>query len=295
MKITWKQKLILDVVLTAVYILLMFGYRVGALFHEAAGIGVLLLFGFHLVWNRKTFRGFLKAGMKGKLSLSKALLLASDIALILTLPASVVTGVFISQVVLHTGFSTVIYSLHVVCSYATLAIMSLHLLLHAKYLAGLARHWYRERGREGALRLAKRAGAVCAAACVGYVAVSGTFSENSLISDTASNRTSESEDSASGSTGAVNGKAAGKKSLNAEENTADDQTITADSQEDDDDASSATVTETPAEIPTLMEYLSKLYCTGCSRHCCLANPQCGTGIIQQKQAETDYTEQYLIG
>jgi hypothetical protein len=294
MKNKWKPKLLLDAVITVLYILLMVGYRVGALFHELAGIGVLLLFGLHLAWNRKAFRGFLKAGMKGNLSLSKALLLASDITLTLALPVSAVTGVLISQVLLQTGFSTAIYSLHVISSYATLAIMTLHLLLHAQYLTGIARHWYRACGREGALRLVKRAGAVCAAACVGYVAVSGTFSESSLIGDAGSNMTTETEASDAGSMGAANGKSTEKKSPNAEADEGKGQTITADSQ-DDGNSSSWSAADSPGEIPTLTEYLSKLFCTACPRHCCLTNPLCAKGIVQQKQAETDYTEQYLVG
>jgi hypothetical protein len=296
-KNNWKKKLALDAVLTVLYILLMFGYRVGALFHEVAGIGVLLLFGLHIAWNRKSFRGFLKAGMKGTLSLSKALLLASDLILTLALPASVVTGVLVSQIILHTAFSATVYSLHVVSAYATLAIMALHLLLHTKYLLGIAGHWYRENGREGALRLAKRAGAVCAAACVGYVVISTAFSEGDLINNAASDVITDSEASASGSSGASKGRAAGKKFLAAEANTGSGQAITADSRDEDDEQSStgSTGSDTTADIPTLAEYLSKLYCTACPRHCCLADPQCARGVVQQQQAETDYTEEYLVG
>ena len=46
------------------------------------------------------------------------------------------------------------------------------------------------------------------------------------------------------------------------------------------------------DIPTLEEYLSKLHCDGCSRHCPLSDPRCGVGIEQARDAQEDYKEEY---
>ena len=43
---------------------------------------------------------------------------------------------------------------------------------------------------------------------------------------------------------------------------------------------------------TLQEYLSKLFCTGCSKHCPLTAPQCRKGNIQADQAEIKYYNEY---
>lgn len=39
---------------------------------------------------------------------------------------------------------------------------------------------------------------------------------------------------------------------------------------------------------SLEDYLSKLYCTACPKHCPLSNPQCGRGELQAQQAEQEY-------
>ncbi len=47
-------------------------------------------------------------------------------------------------------------------------------------------------------------------------------------------------------------------------------------------------------IETLAEYLGKLRCDGCGRHCLLIAPQCGIGVAKAEQATVDYYEKYGI-
>ena len=47
-----------------------------------------------------------------------------------------------------------------------------------------------------------------------------------------------------------------------------------------------------AEVPSLSDYLGKLFCTGCGKHCSLLSPGCGHGRQQAQQAETQYVQEY---
>lgn len=49
---------------------------------------------------------------------------------------------------------------------------------------------------------------------------------------------------------------------------------------------------TVTEQPTIEEYLSKLFCTGCGRHCPLTNPACSRGMSKQTQAVQEYNQMY---
>ncbi len=58
-----------------------------------------------------------------------------------------------------------------------------------------------------------------------------------------------------------------------------------------DDTTVPSQTET-TPIETLSEYLSKLRCDGCGRHCLLIAPQCGIGVAKAEKATTTYYETY---
>lgn len=44
--------------------------------------------------------------------------------------------------------------------------------------------------------------------------------------------------------------------------------------------------------PSLEDFLSKLTCTGCGKHCSLLYPRCGRGNMQAQQAEEEYMQTY---
>ena len=55
-----------------------------------------------------------------------------------------------------------------------------------------------------------------------------------------------------------------------------------------------TSTQVVDNAPSLSSYLSKLYCTGCSKHCPLSAPQCSIGVGQANTASNDYYDTYAI-
>lgn len=52
------------------------------------------------------------------------------------------------------------------------------------------------------------------------------------------------------------------------------------------------VTEETTSAPFLEEYLSKLFCNGCGRHCPLTNPKCRKGTSKAAEAEKKYLNEY---
>jgi len=46
--------------------------------------------------------------------------------------------------------------------------------------------------------------------------------------------------------------------------------------------------------PTLVEYLSKLHCSGCGNRCVLTSLKCPRGQVYREMAEADYNEKYNI-
>ena len=63
------------------------------------------------------------------------------------------------------------------------------------------------------------------------------------------------------------------------------------------DENNSAINSTPTavpETPTLEDYLSKLFCTGCSRHCSLLSPQCSKGTAQAEQAQREYSQTVAV-
>lgn len=62
--------------------------------------------------------------------------------------------------------------------------------------------------------------------------------------------------------------------------------------ESNEDKNTQTNSSTVTDKPTIEEYLSKLFCTGCGRHCPLTNPACGKGMSRQTQEIQKYNQIY---
>jgi ABC-type antimicrobial peptide transport system permease subunit len=71
---------------------------------------------------------------------------------------------------------------------------------------------------------------------------------------------------------------------NGTDDSSDDDKLIEDSNENDD--------ETIKDTPTLEEYLSKLFCNGCGRHCPLSSPGCNRGYSYREEAANRYYEKY---
>lgn len=253
-------KLLLDVTMLILYILLIFGYRIGPFFHEVVGIGIGTLFIAHVILNGKVIRGLARTALRRGSSAKAKLFFYTDCILSLSMLVTIISGIMISDVVFSFDFNSSILAMHNISAYVSLVILSGHALLHLRYIAGVIRNSSRQKP-SGFARALRRYSAVVAIAVTAYVFSSSAF--NGLSNDTTSNRTSLSDSETATST----------------ENSTDTATQASGSSSEDD-------------APTLDEYLSNLYCTGCGRHCSLLSPQCGIGSAQSAAAQVDYNEEY---
>lgn len=298
-------KIMLDVTMTVVYILLMFPQGTGAVFHIAAGLSVGALFILHFIINRDVFSAMLRSVRQKKLKPRTAMLLALDVMLIVGMPMLIVTGVLISGI-FTVGLGSAafaVYQIHDVSAWICLAAMLSHIAVHARYLAsGLRSMFKRRRDREVRRAFARFASGVMAA-CMLYVIgfqlyKSGIAVPSAGSSSSPSEITYDLEGSYTGdkqapydddNTVIVSG--SGSESSDSSSSTVVPDSESGDSGSSDSSAVSAT-TPSSDDGTTLEEYLSTLFCTGCSRHCPLSNPQCGRSAQQIAEATADYNEKF---
>lgn len=301
MKGTTILKLLLDIAMCVIYLMLMFAKGAGNFFHEAAGIGIGILFIIHLILNRSMTKGLVSSIKKSSARVGKKLLGFSDIILCVGMPIVISTGILIAKelFVIDSGFSwQTLFTLHNVMSYVCLGAIVLHIVLHGKYLAGVCNKISSIENRE--LKSAVcRFGAGAAAMVTLY---SATYIH--LINKENNGDLQAPEITDNKITQPILDQSQADITAPSDDNTSFNDTIYSKVQTEiitesvtpiyeNDEQDKQTITEpTPEEIPTLEEYLGNLHCTGCHRNCSLLNPRCGRGQSQAEQAQEEYSQIY---
>ena len=266
-------KLLIDVAMCIVYLMLMFADGVGDFFHEAAGIGIGALFIIHILLNRSMTKGLIATVRAGSGGIRKRMLLASDLILFTGMPLVILTGILIAKelFVLRIGLPwKLIFLLHKYASYGCLAALCLHVLMHARYLAGVVRKLPSMEKKELRAALCRfGAGAVVSVAL--YLALPLCLpgdGRNALPLPSVP----------AGASQAV-------ADVSPEKVLPDEISSALESEEESGQQSSE-------EIPTLEEYLQGLRCTGCGRQCSLINPNRKKGRMQAERAAEEYASMY---
>lgn len=287
MKGTTLLKLLLDIAMCTIYIILMFEKETSSFFHEAAGIGIGILFIIHLILNRGMAKGLISEIGKGSAKANRQLLLASDIIVCIGMPIVIVTGILIAKELffINSGLSRrTIFTLHYVMSYVCLGTLILHVVLHGKYLAGVCSKISSIDNKElksALCRFGAGAAAMVTLYSVMYVCLRKEKDCALQSHDKKNNKVTQpfSEQN--------------QTDINAplENNASFEATDYGKTENDERDKQ--TFTDPAAEdIPTLEEYLGNLHCTGCHRNCSLLNPRCGKGRAQADQAQEKYSQIY---
>ncbi|MEA4832327.1 hypothetical protein SDC9_135013 [bioreactor metagenome] len=276
------EKLILDAVMTVLYIILMFDFGTGALFHEVAGISIGILFALHIALNYQRIKSMLLSALKGKKAgLKQTVLLWSDIILTTGMLTTIFTGILIAkELFLIPGINIlIVFTVHKLASYIGLGILTFHLLLHIKYIAAIlgAKSMRSDeakkslRGAAGSFFKAAAA-AVCIYGVV-FISVRGKEADVYPVSAVSGETdVNQPDESATGGLQPVI--------------TEDNGNIT--------ESGSSFVTGASGQndVPTIEAYLSKLFCTGCSRRCPLTSPRCSTGMQKAEEAKQEYYSLY---
>lgn len=259
MKRTAVIKIILDLAFALLFALLLFPMTTGLPFHELFGLVSGLLLSAHLLLNRQWICQCFRCPKTDRPAKRHRRCL--NAAMGLTFALMLVTGVLISAVLFpgHTPFHRpLLVTVHRFSAWATAGLMLLHLLLHRQYLQAMSRKLLASRKTRAVRQVLAGTLGLCLIAALLYQQVSAITDPLTLPAQAANSTTIENPTEPSGTT--------------------DSEQITA---------------APEAEVPSVDDYLSSLYCTGCSRHCPLIAPRCSRGQAQQEEAMAAYTALYI--
>ena len=276
-------KIILNIVMTTMMICLLNLNITGLKLHEILGIAVFFLFLFHIILNFKWVKSITKNLFKNTINSKAKIMYAIDILLLVLVILTVLTGVLISKhIFTDIATSNITATSHRHHSLAYL--LGITLIIHIRS------HW--PSIRNGIKR--KKDSFVEKMVICGFLLVIGI---TLLYSDTIKKLIIpkkeivapyqyEIEDNESTQNHTI---------ITSEEN--QEEVITGENslttEKNEDISIQNDVTPTP-DIPTLEEYLSKLICTACGRHCLLTNPECGKGRREQQEEVQEYNQLYGV-
>ncbi len=133
-----KKKLILDIIMTLIFISLMKITFTGALFHEILGIVIFLLFILHKKFNIKWIKNIPKRFFKKDTSLMTKIEVTLNLLIFINVIGILISGLLISKELL--GFldfpinKPLVSSIHHSLSYITLILIGIHLGFHLKII-----------------------------------------------------------------------------------------------------------------------------------------------------------------
>ena len=267
------HKYMLDAVMTVIMVLLMKIVFTGLLWHEILGLGVFFLFLIHNIINFNYLKCILKKFSSDcvKLKVKAGILL--DILLSLVVTGIVITGIMVSKEIFPFGLTGTVSSVHHSLSYLALILISVHVGLHWLEIMGAFRKIFKLENLNKARTYFLRVVTLF----IVFFGIKGSFNQD------VAGKLIEFSDDGDG-IDVTDIKTEGYSAAADED---DDMTEDEDDDDEDDkDSNSSDLTVTP--VVSLEEYLNKLHCDGCRKHCPLSAPQCGIG--QQKALEA--TESY---
>ncbi|MEQ8201025.1 MAG: DUF4405 domain-containing protein [Syntrophomonadaceae bacterium] len=304
------RKLVLDIILTVLFVLLIYPRQTGFSFHELAGLASGALVLFHLLlnwsWVKNVSRNLFNPKVKAK---TKYFYLLNALSL-LVLVGIIITGIQISAVLFPSAgpASRSIITLHKWLSYGCLGLLGLHLALHWKFVAHTAPRLFRSAGRPSPGKVALNLGALVLTLGLLFTqsgfnpanyAVSPKPSPEAVYSTApvAENPPSPAADTLPASVPVSNSRGQGRNKHSSTVTTTVPAPTISPSPSGTDTGSSlspspGTTSGTSSVAITLTQYLSNLYCTGCSKQCSLLSPQCSIGVSQAAAAQQKYTAIY---
>lgn len=142
-------RILVDLLMTVALLFLMTYNMLGDAFHEWLGAGMLVLFLLHHILNFK----WSSAIFRGKYTAYRILQTALVLAILLTMLGSLVSGIILSRHVFTflgiDGGRSFARTLHLVCAYWNLVLLSFHLGLHWNSMMAMAK---RASGKPSATR-----------------------------------------------------------------------------------------------------------------------------------------------
>lgn len=257
-----KTKIILDIIMIIIMLLLMNLQVTGLNIHEILGIIIFALFIIHKVLNKKWITAMSKNIFNKNIKPKTKVMYWLDVILLIILTINVLTGILISKCILtnitvnNVELTT---NIHNIVSIISIILIAIHLSFHLENMIAKIKKAFREPIEFSTIDIIVKCVYAIIAITTVYVLVKSILF---------------------------------KESDNTSTNTISNNTVIT-KKEEDEQTNSNTTNSTVTDMPeSIEEYLSKLFCTGCGRHCPLTSPQCGRGMSSQTAKVEEYNETY---
>lgn len=252
--------------MTVLFVILIYAYDTGLAFHEIAGLVIFALFTVHIILNWSWIKSVTKNLFTSKIKTKSKLMYVLNAALLISVGTIIITGIMISRVVFDFGLNGETHTLaaaHKWTAYTCLGLFAIHIALNWRFVSVSLRNMFRN--YKGS-KLRKSFQALGAAALVIFVMYS--------LFMPGSDKTAQQ---------------AAAIQISPREITA---TKKVDSSPDDQNHTISNTQDDVEDIPSLSDFLSNMFCTGCDKHCPLLSPQCKTGQSQLQAAKIQYEKLY---
>lgn len=258
-----KAKIILDIIMIIGMLTLMNLNLTGIKAHEILGITIFIIFIIHKVMNINWIKAISKNIFNKNIKTKTKIMYWIDIILLISIITNIITGILISKYIL-TGITvkdiTITTKFHHIISFISLSLIAIHISFHLKNITTKIKKILKKTSDFSKIDIIVKIIYSIIAITTIYILIKSVLVKNNK---------QENQQNLSNSVTV-------KKEDDSESQTNSNTT------------NSITV-ESPESIE---EYLSKLFCTGCGRHCPLTSPQCGRGMSTQTEKIQEYNETY---
>ncbi len=294
-------KIMLDIVMTVLFLVMIDPKNTGMTWHEIFGISMGAMFSFHIILNWSWVKSITKNLFNPKLNTKPKLFYILNAVSFISVMTIIVTGIQISQVMFvseSAGVSHSFVTVHKWVSYFCLGLFGAHIILHWRFIINAIRKLLDALKAPNISKAAMSLGVVVLGVGMGvglfYSQIaSGTTVDADRVrtrreppSQPREVQQSKTRENQSNTISTNNGKVYEYPTVAAQNNSSAARTSNTSG------ASVASSTSNAGDTVTLTDYLGKLFCNGCDKHCSLLALQCDKGTQQLQYAKIQYQQQY---
>ena len=282
-------KLMLDIVLTILFIALIYPRETGFQFHEITGLCIGILFLGHIALNWSWFKSITKNIFNPRLKSKPKLFYLLDCISFIAVAAIIITGIMISQVLFPAEgvISHTVVLVHKWISYSCLVLFGLHIVLHWKFIFETVPRLFRVPDKPVWGKAVMSLGSIVLILVLLYSQIAANNTKDSARAN-ARQKTANSD-----SQYQYRSKTGQNSASQSNQSTSISKKDTDTSKADQNSSitSGASSVNTGDQI-TLNDYLGKMFCTGCEKHCSLLALRCDRGLPQLEAAKQKYQAIY---
>lgn len=277
-------KLFVDLFMGVLFVLLMNLSFTGLVFHEIVGTFIFVVFIIHIILNMNWIKAIGKRLTSDKIKTREKVKFLLSVAIFLSVITMGVTGILISKCLftsITVNNSKIFYPIHKGAAMVSLSLLCVHIGVHLDYLIGAVKNiknGIKEKtGKKAVLQFTLAIIILIAL----YMPISNYLENNNSNEVAVFDNSNKEQFNPKDEQFKPEGEEFKQRPPKREE-----ETIQEDNNDNNNDN---TITgESGTSDISLQDYLSKLNCNGCGKHCPLSNPRCNKGVMQAEQATEEY-------